>query len=60
MEPMITPAVAKDFPVNSWGDFLICESAINPSTMAMIPGIGPKHPTTSPRMPIIIDASANP
>src|SRR6185503_10791300 len=59
--PIITPAVAYGFPPNFSGDFLICERATRPSTNATTPGIGKKQPNMKiPRMPVIIDASANP
>src|ERR1044072_3972244 len=59
--PIITPAVAYGFPPNFSGDFLICERATRPSTKATTPGIGKKQPNMkSPRMPVIIDASAKP
>src|ERR1044072_5130760 len=42
------------------GDFLICESATQPSTIAAMPGSGRKQPSTRPRLPLIIDPIANP
>src|SRR6185369_14281075 len=54
------PAIASGLPPVASGDFLICMSANEPSTIAAMAGSGPKQLSTRPSRPVTNDATANP